>query len=522
MTPHTDDMIDQWAGRRQSSYFATSAAPSSFSPKSSSDYDFPTGTHLPPMMNGFHGPTSPAVTFLEEIETPQAGCYSDPAQLAEEARSSCTPMNWPPYPPQILHQNGDNFPEPYLDPHVLNINMAMPEEAYLTSEDVLMNYGGDLQVPASEGIPSHNALTPIQEHDYFNTHDHANPYGGQSPVEEIQQDLPHSTGIQSPESANRQGLRQPKLSQRSLARRASDQVGSGLKTNNQCPICNKAYDTESKLRKHIHKEHDRPYPCIFAQYGCNSNFGTKNEWARHVKVQHLRLETWRCDIDECKKHTNDEDRLSSPSASKGKCEYDRKDLFLNHVRRCHRDQYPLPGIIEGKDATAYEDRVQQDCHRALRRPPMQTRCPCCPGTIFDDFDACLDHMGRSMEANEEARAGFHDPDLEAYMTREGLLQWSDSVGWLLTGAEGKKGGRQARRGSHHQRQLTSQARLITATEGHGTSLQPAKKSKRVELKRKKQQQQQQQLRRQQADRPEKENTSDEDAEADDDDDYQGP
>ena len=123
-----------------------------------------------------------------------------------------------------------------------------------------------------------------------------------------------------------------------------------------------------------------------------------------------------------------------------------------------------------------------------------------------------------MEANEEARASFYDPNLEMYMMHEGLLQWREPGGWLLTGAEGKKGGRQARRGSH-QKQKTMQALLPAADQEHGTWLQPSRKSKRVELKKKKQQQQT--MKQRPIERAVKEDNSDQDAEADDDDDYQG-
>ena len=513
MTPDTEDMIDQWNGRRRPSDFATSAVTSTFSPKSPTDYDFPTGNHLPPSMNGSQEPTPRADFFPEGFDAHQAGPHFDQGSLSLDTKSSYIPMSGPPYPPQILDHNGDILPHSYLDPHVLNVGMPA-EETYTAQEDLLnMDYGAELQVPLLQGIPQ-NALTPIQEDEYANTDDHADVYAGHDPPEEAQQALPLPTRIQPSGPSNNHAVHRSEVSQRSLNRHPSSQSRSNLQANNQCNTCNKPHDTPNKLRKHIRKEHIRPYPCIFADYGCNSVFGTKNEWSRHVKVQHLRLETWKCNIDECEKYTNDEDRLLLPSASKGKCEYDRKDLFLNHVRRCHKNQYPQPGTIEGTRAMAYEDQVQQQCHLDLRAPPMQTLCPCCPRTLWTDFDARLEHIGRAMEAKEDTQAGFHDPNLEFYMINEGLLQWREHVGWLLTGAEGKKGGRQARRGTH-QRPLTTQAPLTAAAEEPETAVQPSRKSKRVELKKKKKQQ----LRRRQS--QQQEETSDEDAEADDDDDYQG-
>ena len=197
-----------------------------------------------------------------------------------------------------------------------------------------------------------------------------------------------------------------------------------------------------------------------------------------------------------------------PSASKGKSEYDRKDLFLNHVRRCHKDQYPQPGIVEGPRATAYEEQAQQQCHLTLRAPPLQTLCPCCPGSTWTDFDARLEHIGKAMESNEEARAGFRDHLLELYMISEGLLLWRDSGRWLLTGAEGKKGGRQAKCGT--QKSLTTQSIPSSTAKHHEPTAQPSRKSKRVAQKK--------ELRRWQTEQEEsKEENSDEEA----DDDYEG-
>ncbi|TKA71641.1 hypothetical protein B0A55_07574 [Friedmanniomyces simplex] len=65
----------------------------------------------------------------------------------------------------------------------------------------------------------------------------------------------------------------------------------------------------------------RTFPCPFAQYGCTSTFGSKNEWKRHVYTQHLRLGIWRCD--QC----SNGDRRPH--------DFNRKDLFVQHVRRMH-------------------------------------------------------------------------------------------------------------------------------------------------------------------------------------------
>ncbi|EFX04396.1 c2h2 type zinc finger domain containing protein [Grosmannia clavigera kw1407] len=40
------------------------------------------------------------------------------------------------------------------------------------------------------------------------------------------------------------------------------------------------------------KRHDRPYGCTAPN--CNKVFGSKNDWKRHERGQHFKLETWKC------------------------------------------------------------------------------------------------------------------------------------------------------------------------------------------------------------------------------------
>ena len=508
MTPNTEDMIDQWTRRRRPSDFATSAVTSLFSPRSPKDYDFPTGKFLPPSMNGSQQSTPHTDLFPEGFSSYQAGLYLDHGALNLDSKAGCIAMNGPPYPPQILEHNGEVLPESFLDPHVLNVEEH--RETYSAAEDPLnIDYGAELQVPSPQDI-LHNAFAPMKDEDYANADDNADTYSIRDSHEDIQQTLPLASGISSSKVSSHHAIGQRESSQRLLCRRSPNEARTTLKVHNQCTTCNKLFDTSTKLRKHIRKEHDRPYPCIFTHYGCSSVFGTKNEWSRHVKVQHLRLETWRCNINDCEKYGRDEDHVLLPPASKGKSEYDRKDLFLNHVRRCHKDQYPHPGTVEGPRASEYEDQAQQQCHLTLRAPPLQTLCPCCPGSTWADFDARLEHIGKAMESNEEARAGFRDHLLELYMISEGLLLWHDSGRWLLTGAEGKKGGRQAKCGT--QKSLTTQSIPSSTAKHHEPTAQPSRKSKRVAQKK--------ELRRWQTEQEEsKEENSDEDAEAEADDEY---
>lgn len=84
----------------------------------------------------------------------------------------------------------------------------------------------------------------------------------------------------------------------------------------------------------------RPFPCIFHRYGCRTEFPNKNEWKRHVAYQHLQLCYYRCDIDDCNPEINPAlvrpgSNGDSDAVEKIYNDFNRKDLFTQHVRRMH-------------------------------------------------------------------------------------------------------------------------------------------------------------------------------------------
>ncbi|KAL9637519.1 MAG: hypothetical protein Q9164_002134, partial [Protoblastenia rupestris] len=96
-------------------------------------------------------------------------------------------------------------------------------------------------------------------------------------------------------------------------------VTTTINPPNKCTHCPHVSSSPTTLAKHIFTKHTRPYTCLFSPYACTLNFGSKNEWTRHIRVQHLQLEHWVCDLDKCA----------------GTHSFDRKDLFTQHVRRMH-------------------------------------------------------------------------------------------------------------------------------------------------------------------------------------------
>jgi hypothetical protein len=89
---------------------------------------------------------------------------------------------------------------------------------------------------------------------------------------------------------------------------------SSSKPQNQCTECSKTFNRPCELKKHI-KRHEKPYGCTFRD--CQKEFGSKNDWKRHESSQHLQLETWNCEEEECRKVCH------------------RREGFKNHLQRDH-------------------------------------------------------------------------------------------------------------------------------------------------------------------------------------------
>lgn len=194
----------------------------------------------------------------------------------------------------------------------------------------------------------------------------------------------------------------------------------------RCNHCSHApFKDVSSLRKHIAAAHTRPFPCAFAFAGCLSTFGSKNEWKRHIASQHLCLQFYRCSA--CPYNANSPD-------SRGN-EFNRKDLFTQHLRRMHAPaQVKRSGSSADVKAQAdWEAQVKDMQHSCLvtrRRPPQQSACPkpgC--GIVFDGasaWDDWTEHVGRHMERGDADNLA---PDrlLIAWALREGIVEGRDGM-----------------------------------------------------------------------------------------------
>ncbi|KAF2459919.1 hypothetical protein BDY21DRAFT_361802 [Lineolata rhizophorae] len=165
----------------------------------------------------------------------------------------------------------------------------------------------------------------------------------------------------------------------------------------------------------------RPFPCTLAQYGCESTFTSKNEWKRHVSTQHIKLGYWRCD-------------LCRDSASSNPNDFNRKDLFTQHLRRMHFRPAESSGSssksIATTTAVVSEDNLSQHqtrCYRRLRAPPQRSACLFCSDK-FESWDERMEHVGKHMEtfrkrnqAVPELATWNEDPDLHDYLEHQGLV-----------------------------------------------------------------------------------------------------
>ncbi|KAF6844828.1 C2H2 finger domain-containing protein [Colletotrichum musicola] len=191
------------------------------------------------------------------------------------------------------------------------------------------------------------------------------------------------------------------------------------KQETRCTLCTHApFKDSSSLRKHIAAAHTRPFPCAFSFAGCTSTFGSKNEWKRHIASQHLCLQYYRCSS--CPQSTVE---------GKGN-EFNRKDLFTQHLRRMHAPFAIKKAIAKGDSKLQVEweghvKEMQTTCLVTRRSPPQKSACPkpdC--QSVFEgpgSWDEWTEHVGRHMEKGEGQRLGV-DRLLAKWALEEGIIE----------------------------------------------------------------------------------------------------
>jgi hypothetical protein len=206
----------------------------------------------------------------------------------------------------------------------------------------------------------------------------------------------------------------------------------------------------------------RPFYCPLAPYGCSSTFPNKNEWKRHTITQHLKQGLWRC-------------LLCLGDGSGTFNEFNRKDLFVQHIQRMHRESLELdlnelaPHIRSQLQKDVLEDDIKKQFHKGkdrvkdeywirtsvlhdydsecwlqLRNLPQSCTCPICNSKEFHGANAWEERMEHMAGHFERIRRGSnvvdnkHKPNqwqedvkLRTYLEEEGLIE-RDSIGaWKL-------------------------------------------------------------------------------------------
>lgn len=205
------------------------------------------------------------------------------------------------------------------------------------------------------------------------------------------------------------------------------------KQETRCDHCTHApFKDSSSLRKHIAAAHTRPFPCAFSFAGCASTFGSKNEWKRHIASQHLCLTYYCCSA--CPQ---------SSAEGKGN-EFNRKDLFTQHLRRMHAPFQIKRTIAKGDSKLqaewdAHVKEMQQSCLVTRRHPPQKSACPrkeC--NALFEgptSWDEWTEHVGRHMEKGEGQRLGI-DKLLADWALDEGIIELKSDGGYRLCATNG--------------------------------------------------------------------------------------
>lgn len=139
-------------------------------------------------------------------------------------------------------------------------------------------------------------------------------------------------------------------------------------------------------------------------------------------------------------------------------DFDRKDLFTQHVRRMHVTTVYGPDGDAGMtkfEKTQAEEAVQQRCHIKVRDLPPETLCGFCnDGQIFERWDLRQEHVGRHLE-NYAGTVGdldeAEDTELKDWLIGENLLRYHSRTGWRIVGLKG---------GVKYKQQTARQPRII--------------------------------------------------------------
>ncbi|KAI2781402.1 hypothetical protein F4815DRAFT_444185 [Daldinia loculata] len=227
-----------------------------------------------------------------------------------------------------------------------------------------------------------------------------------------------------------------------IGRPTAKHVIQGAKGSFSCTECSKkvSFKDESGLQNHIKKQHTRPFVCVFGFAGCNSTFASKNEWKRHCSSQHLVLNYWICQQDQCSKVSSKatapvRGRLNPPSSQspyipalpRGTI-FNRKDLYTQHLRRMHIPATLKKNVKQRKPSPEWEARErahQEEAKRTRCNLPTHMQCPAIGCSArFDGTNAWDDRMEHVAKHLEKAATGSEPPIEFGGENDKTLVDWA--------------------------------------------------------------------------------------------------
>ena len=273
---------------------------------------------------------------------------------------------------------------------------------------------------------------------------------------------PKQRRVSTSTAANSASLSSPEVQQQQQNQptRALPATIGGAKGVFACKDCPQQFKDRTGLQNHSKKQHERPFVCVFHFAGCQSVFGSKNEWKRHVTSQHLLLHYWLCREGACAKTVNGPPAASCSAAS-GRARqsttasaaaapaysslpngaiFNRKDLYTQHLRRMHvppqlkrqlkQQQSGKKSSPSSNNNPEWEQRVRHLQEHAIQercKLPEAMRCPAegC-GQEFtgpEAWDQRMEHVARHLEKAGQAReppvvfGGPSDPTLVQWASR---------------------------------------------------------------------------------------------------------
>jgi hypothetical protein len=200
--------------------------------------------------------------------------------------------------------------------------------------------------------------------------------------------------------------------------------GRSASPKDEKPTIDSTYPNDFAVRER------RDFPCVLALYGCTKSFSTKNEWKRHISTQHIRLGVYRCDLCPTTIDSHDTSYLYYN-------DFNRRDLFLQHLRRMHMAQHSGNRGLPAHPVTEENiDEHRERCYHTIRTAPPQSACLFCDEEFRgpQSWDVRMEHVARHFvkEAGKgpvDVSMWRHDLYLESWMFEEGIITRNDAGEW---------------------------------------------------------------------------------------------